>query len=264
MVVGFILLIVYFLANIRRATEVIVRRDTKFGTNAIASIIVVLGILVLVNFVFSKRNYRVDFTEGKMFSISSQTIQVLEGLDKEVKVTAFFEHGVSRDAEDLFVEYMNHSDKVTFETVDPVKNPSIATKYNITEFNSVIIECGEKIERISVPYEQDLTNAILKASREERKVIYFSEGHGERDIDNSTDAAGYGFVKEALEGLNYEVNKIFIAREGSIPEDCAALVIPGSSKEFVIIDKAGKKLTREPQSISSSNATYIIGVRAMP
>lgn len=232
LVVGFILLIVYFLANIRRATEVIVRRDTKFGSNAFASIIIVLGIIVLVNFVFNKRDYRIDLTEGKQFSISPQTVKVVQGLNKEIKITAFFEGGIDTDMEDLFEQYLSLSDKLKFETVDPVKKPDIAKKYEVTQYGTIIIECGDRTEKINSTLEQDLTNTIVKASREKKKVLYFSEGHGEKDIDNS-EKEGYSVAKEALEGVNYEVKKIFIAREGKIPDDCSALMIIGPTKELL-------------------------------
>jgi len=250
-VVGILLGIIYFITNIRKTVEVMGRRDTKYGGNALASIISILGILVLINFVINKRNHRFDLTAAKQFSLSPQTIKVLKGLKTDVDIKSFFrgERTAGKEAvEDLLAEFVNVSKRVKYEFIDPDKNPAIVKKYEVTSYGTTVIECGDKIERITTTIEQDFTNAITKASREKMKVIYFTEGHGEKDIDGY-EKDGYNFIKEALQGENYEVKKIFIAREDSIPEDCAALVSIGPTKEFfpaeldtidAFINKGGK------------------------
>jgi len=247
-VVGILLGIIYFITNIRKTVEVMGRRDTKYGSNALATIISILGILVLINFVINKRNHRFDLTAAKQFSLSPQTVKILKGLKKDVDIKSFFRGGINPVIEDLLAEFVNVSNRVKYEFIDPDKNPALVKKYEITAYGITVIECGDKIERITTTIEQDFTNAITKASREMKKVIYFTEGHGEKDIDDY-EKDGYNFIKEALQGENYEIKKIFIAREDSIPEDCAALVSIGPTKEFfpaeldtidAFINKGGK------------------------
>ncbi len=230
--VGVILGIIYFITNLRKTVEVMGRRDTRYGGNAVASIISVLGILVLINFVFNKRNQRFDLTAAKQFSLSPQTVKLLKNLKKDIDIKSFFKEGTNGAMEDLISEYVNISNRLKHEFIDPDKKPAIAKKYEITQYGTIVVECGDKIERITSVLEQDITNALIKVSREGKKVIYFTEGHGEKDIE-STDKDGYNFVKGTLTGENYEVKKIFLAREGSIPKDCAALVIVGPTKELL-------------------------------
>ncbi len=231
--VGVVLEIIYFIANLGKTVELIGRRDTKYGSNALLSIISILGILVLINFVFNKRNKRIDLTSAKQFSLSLQTEKILKNLDKDIEIKSFFVGGSNSQLEDLLAEYVNISKRIKYEFIDPNKKPAIAKKYfeGRLENGTSVIECGDKIEKITSVSEQDLTNALIKATREGKKVIYFTEGHGEKDIE-SLDKDGYSFIKEILEGENYEVKKIFLAREGTIPEDCAALVAVGPTKEF--------------------------------
>jgi len=51
---------------------------------------------------------------------------------------------------------------------------------------------------------QALTNAIIRASLNTRKVIEFLDGHGEADIDDSDGQSGFGAIKKDLEGEGYE------------------------------------------------------------
>ncbi|MCK4966672.1 GldG family protein, partial [bacterium] len=250
--VGLLLIAILIFANFRKTVEVAVRRDAKYGSNAIASIVFFLGILVLINFVFNKRSHRVDLTAGNQFSLAPQTVKIVQKLDKEVTIKSFFKGGANgkKAMEDLLAEYVNHSKNIEYEFIDPDKKPAIAKKYEIKAYGTTVIECGDKVEKIATPLEQDLTNALLKVSREGRKVIYFSEGHGERDTE-SVEKPGYKLAKDALESQNYEIKKLFIAREMVIPADCAVLVVPGPKNEFMqaeldtidnYINNAGKVL----------------------
>ena len=65
------------------------RRQTRLGTIAAGSVVLVLGILVAVNYLASRRNHRWDLTAAKQFSLSEQTRQILEKLDAPVKVLVF-------------------------------------------------------------------------------------------------------------------------------------------------------------------------------
>ena len=78
-----------------------------------------------------------------------------------------------------------------------------------------------------LPRKKTLPTAILKVTREQDKVIYFTKGHNEADIENGREERGYAAAKQAIENQNYRVESINLAEAGSIPEDCSALVIAG-------------------------------------
>ena len=48
-----------------------------------------LGILVALNYLASRRNHRWDLTAGKQFSVADQTRNILQKLDAPVKVLVF-------------------------------------------------------------------------------------------------------------------------------------------------------------------------------
>ncbi|MGH7792657.1 MAG: hypothetical protein ACREOB_10130, partial [Thermodesulfobacteriota bacterium] len=83
------------------------KRRLLYGTNALVLTSVVLAILIIVNYLAFKQGGRVDATEGKLYSLSDQTVKTLEKLDKEVEVLAFFKPvgNDRREFQGLITEY---------------------------------------------------------------------------------------------------------------------------------------------------------------
>jgi len=207
-------------------------RTVKYGSNAFVSVIVVLGIVVLVNYLFNTYRYRYDATPGKIHSLSDQTITVLKGLDQDVNVTAFFKKDEGPAFQDMLREYRYHSKKLSYEFIDPDQNPAMAKRYGISVYGTTVLESGEREEKIESQEEKDLTNTLIKVTRDRNKAIYFTQGHGEADIDEETARDGYAQVRDRLQDVNYDVKKIVLAQEGAIPDDCAALVVVGPKTAF--------------------------------
>ncbi|MGL6283323.1 MAG: DUF7088 domain-containing protein, partial [Microcoleaceae cyanobacterium] len=80
--------LVYFIYN-NRHKQLKFGRATEAGTNALIATLSVLIILGIINFFASRYYLKIDLTENQQFTLSSETIQVLEKLDKPVKVWLF-------------------------------------------------------------------------------------------------------------------------------------------------------------------------------
>ena len=204
------------------------KRSTKFGANALTMIIIVLGILILINFLGTRHHHRFDTTAGNRFSLSDHSIKVLRGVDQEVVITAFLQ-GEDTALRDLLAEYAYANRLVSFRFIDPDSEPNMAKAYEITRYGTIVVESGDKVEKIEQHTEEELTNAILSVTREGKKVICVLSGHGEKDID-SEDPRGYSFVREALENENYDIRRLILATEGQVPSDCSVLLMAGPEK----------------------------------
>jgi ABC-type uncharacterized transport system involved in gliding motility auxiliary subunit len=128
--------------------------------------------------------------------------------------------------------YGYFSKKVKYEFVDPDKNPGLVKGYNITQDGTTVLEAGGNENRITTTTEEDLTNALIKVTREGKKVIYFLEGHGEHSIEQTEDL-GFSFAKDELEKLGYEAKKLTLALSETFPQDCALLILPGPQKDLL-------------------------------
>lgn len=227
-------LVIYIILNISVLKQSFKRKSFLYSSNLILIIILVLAILVLVNYFFANKHYRHDFTQAKLHSLSDQSVKVLKNLKNDVKIRCFFREGNFNrpNMEHLMEIYAYHSKKIKFEFTDPDKNPGLVKRYEISEDGTTIFEIGNKESRITSSSEEDITNAIIKISREMRKIIYFLEGHGEASIEE-TGERGYSSAKEELEKLAYEVKKQNLALSDLFPKDCSLLVIPGPKKDLL-------------------------------
>ncbi len=231
---GVAALAVYIILNLSVLKQSFKRKTFIYSGNLIFIVVLVLAILVLINYFFSRHHHRFDFTEAKLHSLSDQSIKVLKNLKYNVNTKCFFREGNISQAkmESLLKIYNYHSKKIKYEFIDPDKNPGMVKRYDVTQDGTTIFESGDKESRITSSNEEDITNAIIKVSREKKKVLYFLEGHGEASIEESGER-GYALAKQELEKLAYEVKKLTLALQDTFPEDCSLLVIPGAEKDFL-------------------------------
>ena len=211
------------------------RQALKYGFNTGLAIVLVLGIVVFVEAISYRHYKKFDLTSSKQHTLSDQTIKVLSSIQKEIKVTGFFNQTQVAEEEmlrNLLDLYAYHSSKFSYEFIDPDKNPGKAKRYQITTYGTSVVESGDKEEKILEIEEEKITNAILKVTRKGEKIIYFSKGHGEKNIEDLNEQ-GYNFAKKAIEESNYKVKELFLATRESLPEDANLLIIPGPQKPIL-------------------------------
>ncbi|MGZ5438481.1 MAG: GldG family protein [Candidatus Aminicenantales bacterium] len=231
---GLIALAAYIVLNRAALAQKFQRKSLLYSGNLVLVVVLVLAILGLANYFLAKHNYRVDFTAAKLHSLSDQTVTVLKALKTDIVFKGFFRDGnYGRAAmENLLKIYAYHSARVSYEFLDPDKNPGLVQRYGITQDGTTIIEAGDKESRVTTTTEEDVTNALIKATRAQKKAICFLEGHGEESVDESGDN-GYATAKTELEKLGYEVKKQSLALADRFPKDCALLIVPGPKKDLL-------------------------------
>ncbi|MGD2033849.1 MAG: Gldg family protein [Bacteroidales bacterium] len=191
-------------------------------------IALLLGILILVNYLSNQFFLRLDLTEDKRFTLSDATKDLLASLEEPVTVTAYFSGNlppqleqIKRDFGDMLTEYSNRSKgMVEFEFVDPLQDDKLKTQaaqagiaqtqVQVEEkdqvkaqiaFMGANIQMGEESEPIpniysTVGLEYKLSSAIKKLSITDKPVVGFVQGHGEANFGELWQA------KQALDVLH--------------------------------------------------------------
>ena len=229
---GLLLLLAGLGADRKRVVALLTGRRGRAAGASIGYSLVVLAVVVLINFLAGRHHTRLDLTEGRLFSLSEQTIRVLEGLPREVTVTAFFQDGepTRQKLQDLFDEYRYRTDRLQVRFVDPDKNPAEARRYDVKEYGTIVLESGERESRVSVAEEEAITNALIQVTRDTERIVYFSTGHGERGLDDA-ERSGVTLLKEALEKQHYVVRPLLLNQP--VPDDATVIVIAGPDKRFL-------------------------------
>jgi ABC-type uncharacterized transport system involved in gliding motility auxiliary subunit len=222
------------LAHVLLRWEDIVRsvggRQIRYGSNMLALTLVVCGILGVVNYLVFRHSKRWDLTKNQRFSLSEQSRKVVANLKDDVKALYFQETANMDSGQERLKQYQSLSPRFKVEFVDPIKSPAKAREYDISLVPTIILQRGEKREKITGESEQDITNALIKVTRNAKKTVCFVEGQGERDPEDSEDK-GFSRLKTGLVTSGYDVKKVLLLREGKVPADCSVVVVGGPAKD---------------------------------
>jgi ABC-type uncharacterized transport system involved in gliding motility auxiliary subunit len=228
---GLVCVLAYSLSQWREIAKVFSRRQARYGTLAAASVLVVLGILVAINYIGAKQNKRWDVTANKQFSLADQSKNVLAKLDAPLQVMVFAQEPEFQTYQDKLKEYEYASKKVSTEYIDPDKKPTVAKQNQIQQYGTIVFNYKGRTERVTSSNEQDITNGIIKVVTGQQKKVYFTQGHGEKD-NGSSERDGYNGIAGALGRENYGVDKLVVAQQGSVPDDAAVVIVAGPRTDF--------------------------------
>jgi ABC-type uncharacterized transport system involved in gliding motility auxiliary subunit len=249
-IAGLVCTLLYMLSQWREIVQAFAGRQARFGTLAAASILVVLGILIAINYLSTRHNKRWDLTAAHQFSLSDQTKKVLADLKEPVKIRVFARSDDFQRFRDRLDEYTYQSKQVSVEYIDPEKRPGLAQQLGVTALGTIVLEYKGRNEKVNSEAEQELTNALIKVIQGRQPKVYFTQGHGEKDTAGAQ-PGGYNGIVAGLTSGNFVVDKVVLAQAGAVPADTEVLVIAGPKTDFLgpeidavktFLDKGGKLL----------------------
>lgn len=245
LIIGLVLLFIALVLSPRAIAVFMAGRQGRYGANIAVMTLAFFVIMILINFLLFRSPTRFDVTATRVFSLSQQTVQVLETLDKPVRANAFFVPTDTRtafdqqQAEDLLNEFSRRSSNFTYRFIDPELNRSVAVQYDVRDFPVVVFEDleTEAQQSIFTLTEQDFVTGILVATGVQQKRVYFLTGHQEaaftRDpTTGETDDEGLDFALQGMQRDNYEVRSLNLKQDGQVPEDAAILIVAGPKRDL--------------------------------
>lgn len=244
-------------------------KQIRYGTNTVAFIALILGILVLINFLSSRRFLRADLTEDKRYTVSKSTKNLIKGLDDIVTITAYFSTEpaevaqIRQDVRDVLDEYKAFSQKLQIDFIDPADFDDAQkqelrfkgiSEIRINVYKKDKAEIANVYMAISVGYsgkeevlpivrstanlEYELTSAILKATTKEAKTVGFLTGHDEFDINAQT--PGHQQFRQLLDkNAQGQYNLTTVDLQTGEPVDAAVttLVVAGPKRTLTEREK---------------------------
>jgi ABC-type uncharacterized transport system involved in gliding motility auxiliary subunit len=245
LIAGLALFVLYLVNRWQEVLRLLGRRSAREGANSLALSLAVAGILVAINYIANRHQKRWDFTAARQYTLSEQTSKTLAALESEIEIVLLDNPTSSRAlaARDLLELYDVESEKLTVEVVDPEADPQTALAFQETggpglTLGTILVVSGDRRERATAPTEPEVTNAILRVLRTERKKVYFTSGHQEKSVEDTDPSAGISMVNEKLKGSTYDTALLVIARsvqgaEMKIPDDADAVVLAGPKTDLL-------------------------------
>jgi ABC-type uncharacterized transport system involved in gliding motility auxiliary subunit len=221
----------------------------------------VMGVLCAIAYLSVQFPARLDMTEEGKYSLSSQTLTMLKRLGKPVHIT-FFHDPMMRETVELYELMARQTDKLKLEFFDPMLNPAVARMRGVQFAGTSILESEGRKMQFNGSAESEIANAILRISLGVTQRVCFLDGHREPDPfslethDHMEGTAGHthglGSVYEmhqqhgmakarnALETLNYTVEKISLSQSGSADTlaKCSLLVVAGPKLALLPVEVA--------------------------
>jgi hypothetical protein len=134
---------------------------------------------------------------------------VLRALPREVSIHVFTRDGSPGYGayKDLLTTYDKESPLLTVGFIDPERHPDKAKAYQVTRIDTAVVESGSQQIYLQRASEADVTNALLRVTKDIKKDIAFTTGHSEKSISD-TETPGLSRAADALKKQGYEINTV--------------------------------------------------------
>jgi hypothetical protein len=277
-------------------------RRLLYGYNAVLTGLLLVAILMVVNvLVFNYLTPSFDWTQSGIYTLSDRSKGLLQALDKPAKVYAVLNSSGDvrmREVRTLLDNCRSVNEKLQVEYVDPdldrAKMIKLMNDYQwpIDQRQGLLVVYGEEGKADHQVVKDSDLFAVDPASRENRfifkgedglmtalsyleegksrPVVYFTQGNGEPDLNDSTspeEGRGLGALRERLQKGNYQIKGLkfgpvasakskdpLVVISDRVPDDAETVVIAGpriALPDFALkalrdymnppADKSGKK-----------------------
>ncbi len=222
-------------------------RSLKYGSYAFAATAVVIAIIVVLNALLGldavRDRLRIDITKNKMFTLSDPSIELLNGLEKDVEVIILTDEKYYQGTQILEVlkQYnLKSGGKISTRFVDVQKDPTFVKREldpeqvkGISE-GSIVVKSGSRSKVVSqndmVEYDYNsyssqpvalkieavFSSAIKSVIADFTPVVYFVTGHGELTVERDLSE-----LRSTIAANNYEVRELSLTNP--VPEDATVL-----------------------------------------
>jgi hypothetical protein len=208
----------------------------------------IIGVVIALVYIAVLHPLRFDFTEARRFSLSEATVAMLKRLPRPVHVV-FFHDPMMRETVELYELIARQTPRVTVEFFDPMLQPAQARMLGVNFAGTAVMQSEGRRLQVNGGSEVDIANGILRVSQSAIQRVCFLDGHGEPDpfsLESHDHLEGtashshglgaryvlherHGMAKarQALETMNYAVEKVSLMRGGDALRGCAVLVAAG-------------------------------------
>lgn len=219
-------------------------KTTKHGMNMGVLILTVIAGLVAVNFIAVTQDKKFDFTSDRLNSLSEQSEKVVGTLKEPIRLVLLYrgdqvDGRAKRIVQELGGKYEAVSTLFKTETYNALQHPDLAQKY---EFNrgsgpiALYVVKGEKFLKVNtpgdMPTEEEVTRTLVRMTKEKKKKIYFTSGHGEHSLDFQPGGEAIGLLKADLE-VSYEISRLELFKDAAVPQDANLVVVAGPKQRFL-------------------------------
>jgi ABC-type uncharacterized transport system involved in gliding motility auxiliary subunit len=208
--------------------QVVVRRILATGA--------VFGIFMATPAIASAASGQIDLTPEKRETVSVATHEVIKKVgDKPITITAFSQavSGEASQVRTLVRKYKAAGANIKSRIIDPDISPALAAASGITDYNTYLIQVGERTQEIDDIVESTVTSSIALLSQDNPPSACFTNGHGERRFDDFGAEGMTSFAARLLHA-GYHSERVILEAEGAdkLLAECRVVLVMGPRSNF--------------------------------
>ena len=274
--------------NVQRKRYSVSVKNIRFSAYSISAVIVSIAVVFGLNYLvlyLPDDVMQYDLTENKLFTISGESKEYLDTLDKDVDIFYMTEEDYADEVvKHTLEEYKSYSRHIKVKYVDITKNPQFASAYTDEEVLSgdLLVVCGGRAKVINnaglyetqMDYqtfsqnvsgydgEGQITSAIAYVTNENATTVRFVTGHGEFSLSELS------MLKSALKKANLQTEELSLLTVDSI-EDTDILFIAAPTSDYTkeeakkvsdYLKNGGKAIIATQYSETKEEFTNLYGV----
>jgi gliding-associated putative ABC transporter substrate-binding component GldG len=230
---------------------------TKLTVTGISSVVVVAVILIVLNLISVNVFGRVDLSEGKIYSLSQSSKDIVRNLDDRVTIKCYFSDDIpqpynanARYLKDQLAEYKAYAGgNLNYVFIDPSKEgkEDEARSYRIppvpiNTFSKDKLEMKQVYMGLAILYEDrnevipvvqdvnsleyEITRAIKRLASGTTPKVGFVTGDGELSLDKDLT-----YINKTV-GQEYELVPVNLRMSASVPKDIVTLYVMGPKQKL--------------------------------
>jgi len=198
-----------------------------------APVLVLILVLLILDVLAARSPHTLDLTRNRRNSLAPQTTRVLDALDVDLKITAFYQRldPKRKEAETMLAAFADRSDRIAFEIVNPDVELTRVQEMGVTTARAVIVEGEGRRRELLDPDESSLINAVFRVMIGHQPVVYYLQGHGEHRLDDQ-ERTGYQAFDTALRRQGYDMRLLLLTDKPEVPGDAQVVVIAAPRIDF--------------------------------
>jgi len=220
---------------------------------------------VLVQQAAAISNWHLDWTFERRYQLAPATIEAIRSLPERVYMTLYVDPEDPRHRRTrLLLDRMAESGNLVVRMRNLGDAPEEEDFFAVRASNTVVLEMGDRWERVDRPTEGALFEALSYLGVRRQHILYATAGGGEGDFLETSDT-GFSGLGAALENEGIVVRRVPPAALVEIPDDADGVIVVAPQRPLhpVTLEALRSYLARGGHLIALLEPDHDSGIEAL-